>query len=45
MLRSGTINAREYGLLRFADSVEDAFDQIRGVLEQYHMKLDTDLHE
>ena len=45
MLRSGTINAREYGLLRFSDSVEDAFDQIRGVLEQYHMKLDSDLNE
>jgi uncharacterized protein (TIGR00730 family) len=45
MLRSGTINAREYGLLRFSDSVEDAFDQIRGVLEQYHMKLDSDLTE
>jgi uncharacterized protein (TIGR00730 family) len=45
MLRSGTINAREYGLLRFSDSVEDAFDQVRGVLEQYHMKLDSDLNE
>jgi hypothetical protein len=45
MLRTGTINAREYGLLRFSDSVEDAFDQVRGVLEQYHMKLDTDLQE
>ncbi len=45
MLRTGTINAREYGLLRFSDSVEDAFDQVRGVLEQYHMKLNTDLQE
>jgi len=45
MLRSGTINAREYGLLRFSDSVEDAFDQVRGVLEQFHMKLNTDLQE
>ncbi len=45
MLRSGTINAREFGLLRFSDSVEDAFDQVRGVLEQYHMKLDSDLNE
>ena len=45
MLRSGTINEREYGLLRFSDSVEDAFDQVRGALEQYHLKLNTDLEE
>jgi hypothetical protein len=42
MLRGGTISQREYSLLRFADTVEDAFEQVRTVLEQYHMKIDTD---
>jgi hypothetical protein len=42
MLRGGTISQREYSLLRFADTVEDAFEQVRAVLEQYHMKIDTD---
>jgi uncharacterized protein (TIGR00730 family) len=42
MLQSGTINQREYSLLRFADTVEDAFDQVRTVLEQFHMKIDSD---
>jgi uncharacterized protein (TIGR00730 family) len=42
MLRGGTISQREYSLLRFSDTVEDAFDQVRAVLEQYHMKIDTD---
>jgi uncharacterized protein (TIGR00730 family) len=42
MLRGGTINQREYSLLRFADTVEDAFAQVRNVLEEYHMKIDTD---
>jgi uncharacterized protein (TIGR00730 family) len=42
MLRGGTISQHEYSLLRFADTVEDAFDQVRAVLEQYHMKIETD---
>jgi uncharacterized protein (TIGR00730 family) len=45
MLRGGTISQREYSLLRFSDTVEDAFDQVRAVLEQYHMSLDNDLLE
>ena len=42
MLRGGTISQREYSLLRFADTVEDAFDQVRAVLEEYHMKIESD---
>lgn len=42
MLRGGTISEREYSLLRFADTVDDAFVQVRDVLERYHMKIDTD---
>jgi uncharacterized protein (TIGR00730 family) len=40
MLRAGTISRREYSLLQFADTVEDAFDRIRGGLEEYHMAPD-----
>ncbi len=45
MLRWGTINEREYGLLQFADTVDQAFARIRAVLEKYHMKLESDLQE
>ena len=45
MLRWGTINEHEYGLLEFADTVDQAFARVRAGLEKYHMKLDTDLQE
>ncbi len=45
MLRWGTINEHEYGLLEFADTVDQAFDRVRAAMEKYHMKLDTDLQE
>ncbi len=45
MLRWGTINEREHGLLQFADTVDQAFARIRAVLEKYHMKLESDLQE
>jgi uncharacterized protein (TIGR00730 family) len=45
MMRGGTINEREYSLLRFADTVDDAFEQVRTVLEQFHMSIDSDLQE
>jgi len=45
MLRWGTINEHEYGLLEFADTVEEAFQRVRAALEKYHMRLDTDLQE
>src|SRR6266704_3809293 len=44
MLNWGTINRREYNLLQFADSVDEAFDRIRSGLEEFHMS-DTLFHE
>jgi len=41
MLNWGTINRREYNLLQFADSVDEAFDRIRSGLEEFHMSPDT----
>jgi len=41
MVRTGTINRREYGLLQFADTVDDAFNRIRSGLEEYHMAPDA----
>jgi uncharacterized protein (TIGR00730 family) len=35
MLNWGTINRREYNLLQFADSVDEAFERIRGGLEEF----------
>jgi hypothetical protein len=45
MVRWGTINAREYGLLEFADTVDQAFARVRAGLEKYHMRLDNDLQD
>ena len=40
MVRWGTISPSEYGLLKFADTVDDAFEVIRAGLERYHMEVD-----
>ena len=40
MVRWGMISASEYGLLQFADNVDDAFEVIRAGLEKYHMEVD-----
>ena len=45
MLNWGTINRREYNLLQFADSVDEAFDRIRTGLEEFHMSPDTLFYE
>ncbi len=45
MLRWGTINAREYSLPQFADTVDQAFARVRAVLAKHHMKLESDLQE
>ena len=42
MLRWGTVNEKEYGLLQFADTVDEAFERVRTWLEKYHMELVTD---
>jgi uncharacterized protein (TIGR00730 family) len=41
MLRCGTINRHEYGLLEFADTVDQAFERVRDGLEAHHIKADT----
>ncbi len=39
--RRGMIREDEYKLLQFADTVDEAFDKVRAVLEKYHMKVDN----
>ena len=41
MLRCGTINRHEYGMLEFADTVDQAFDRVREGLEEFHMTPDS----
>jgi uncharacterized protein (TIGR00730 family) len=40
MVRTGTISLREYKLLQFADTVDEAFDHVRHDLEENHLRLD-----
>jgi hypothetical protein len=40
MVRWGTITESEFKLLKFADTVDDAFEVIRSGLEKYHMEVD-----
>src|SRR5580700_8934618 len=42
MVRTGTINEREFKLLQFADNVDEAFDHIRKDLEAHHLQLESD---
>jgi uncharacterized protein (TIGR00730 family) len=42
MVRTGTMNERDYKLLQFADSVDEAFDHVRRDLEAHHLHLDTE---
>jgi uncharacterized protein (TIGR00730 family) len=42
MVRTGTINEREFKLLQFADDVDEAFDHIRKDLEAHHLELESD---
>jgi hypothetical protein len=39
------IDNEEYGLLQFADTVDEAFSRVREGPEKCHMKLDSDLQE
>jgi uncharacterized protein (TIGR00730 family) len=41
MLRCGTINKHEYGLMEFADTVDQAFDRVRDGLEKHHLEPDA----
>jgi uncharacterized protein (TIGR00730 family) len=40
MVHAGTISEQEYGLLQFADNVDEAFERVRTNLEKYHLVLD-----
>lgn len=42
MVRWGTITEVDYGLLQFADTVDDAFDRVRTSMEKYHLQLNGD---
>jgi len=42
MVRTGMMNERDYKLLQFADSVDEAFDHVRRDLEAHHLHLDTE---
>jgi uncharacterized protein (TIGR00730 family) len=42
MIRTGTISLREYKLLQFADTVEEAFERVRTEMEAYHLVLNED---
>jgi uncharacterized protein (TIGR00730 family) len=42
MVRTGTINLREYKMLEFADTVDDAFNHVRREMENQHLSLDVD---
>jgi uncharacterized protein (TIGR00730 family) len=39
MVRWGTIDEREYGLLQFADTVDEAFDRVKSGLVKHHLRL------
>jgi len=41
MLSWGTINRRDYNLLEFADTVDEAFERVRKGLEEFHMSPDN----
>ena len=45
MVRCGTISEEEYGLLEFADNVDEAFERIRNWLVTHHKAPDSLLSE
>ncbi len=42
MVKTGTISRREYELLQFADTVDEAFERVRTEMETYHLVLSED---
>ncbi len=42
MVRWGTVSETDYGLLQFADTVDEAFERVRAELEANHLKVDLD---
>jgi uncharacterized protein (TIGR00730 family) len=37
MVRSGTVSERDYKMLRFADTVDEAFNTVRAEMEKHHL--------
>ena len=42
MVRTGTVSEREYKMLQFADTVDEAFERVRSQMEKHHLDLDVD---
>jgi len=42
MVHTGTMSESDYKLLQFADTVDDAFEQVRRQMEKYHLALEVD---
>jgi uncharacterized protein (TIGR00730 family) len=42
MVRTGTINERDFKLLQFADNVDEAFNHVRKDLEAHHLEVESD---
>lgn len=42
MVRTGTVSERDYRMLQFADSVDEAFEHVRHDLEAHHLHLDSE---
>ena len=42
MVHTGTMSEADYKLLKFADTVEDAFDHVRQQMERHHLALEAE---
>ena len=42
MVRTGTVSEKEFKMLQFTDTVDDAFDHVRRDMEKYHLALDAE---
>lgn len=42
MVRTGTVSEKEFKMLQFTDTVDDAFDHVRREMEKYHLALDVE---
>jgi hypothetical protein len=42
MVRWGVISEKDFGLLQFADTVEDAFQRVKSAMEKHHLQLNGD---
>ena len=42
MVHSGTVSEREYKMLQFADTVDEAFELVRAKMEKHHLALERE---